>query len=335
MEKPRVTYAQVFGMKYEKGSIADLIERFVREMDGFVKPGGEVVKGVRPLGYTHRYVARRMQRATIAKALASKLKKSEVIEHCRMRANENVCPATVNQDITTLRGVLKYAGAAWNDCEDVSDAAIAAALPFLTKHNLVGKSTPRKRRPTDDEKRRLEEYFKKQNDHPLTVVDMVKVSLWQRASSRRIGESCDLLWIDWRPEDRTILVRKMKDPKDRAKSKWVALTEEAQALLYEWAHEMNTKPELRDAEQHILPFNKHTCSARYTLAKHALGILDLRLHDDRRDCASRLVENDYSAEEAILVTGHDTTKVFRRNYLSVNPAILKDGPASRREGVAQ
>jgi integrase len=199
-------------------------------------------------------------------------------------------PATVNQDIATIRGVLKYAGSAWDDCEDVSDAAISAAMPFLTKHNLVGKSTPRKRRPTDDEKRRLEEYFAAQNDHERTVVDMVKVSLWQRASSRRIGESCALLWIDWRPEDRTILVRKMKDPKNRTKSKWVALTEEAQALLYEWAYEMDEKPELRTAETRILPYNKHTCSARYTLAKHALGIVDLRLHDDRRDCGSHMVE---------------------------------------------
>jgi hypothetical protein len=91
--KPRLTYAQVFGMKYEKGSIADLIERFVKEMDGFVKADGEVVKGVRPLGYTHRYVARRMQRAAIAQKLAVKLKKSDVIEHCRARANENVCPS--------------------------------------------------------------------------------------------------------------------------------------------------------------------------------------------------------------------------------------------------
>jgi integrase len=298
MDKPRVTYAQVFGMKYEKGSIGDLIERFVKEMDG----------GVRPLGYTHRYTLKRLQHAPIAKKLAADLTKSDVIDHCRER-RKTVCGATTMQDVASLVGVLKYAGAAWNDCDKISDAIIKAAKPFLTKHNLIGKSTPRTRRPMADEKVALEAHFAAQNAHARTVVDMVKVSRWQHASSRRISESCALLWPDWRPEHQTILVRKMKDPKNRAKSKVVALPSDAQALLYEWAHEIDAKPELRTDEPRILPYNSHTCSARYTLAKKALGIVGLRLHDDRRDRGSRLIEEEgYSAEEAIQFTGTTTRR---------------------------
>jgi hypothetical protein len=108
---------------------------------------------------------------------------------------------------------------------------------------------------------------------------MVRVSKWQHASSRRIGESCALLWRLELGEKQTILVRKMKDPKNRNKQKVVALPWDAQDLLYEWAYELDAKPELRNDEPRILPFNSKTCSQRYTKAKKLLGIENLHLHD--------------------------------------------------------
>jgi integrase len=158
---------------------------------------------------------------------------------------------------------------------------------------------------------------------------MVRVSRWQHASSRRIGESCALLWRDWEPVKQTILVRKMKDPKNRAKQKWVALPWDAQDLLYEWAYEMDAKPELRNDEPRILPYKSKTCSQRYTKAKKLLGIENLHLHDDRRDRGSRLVEEDgHSAEEAIQYTGHDTTDVFQKTYMVLDPAVVAEKGAA-------
>jgi integrase len=229
------------------------------------------------------------------------------------------------QDMTCLTGVLKYAGSnpTWKDCDDVSDVAIVAAKPFLTKHNLIGNGNRRYQRPTAEQKQALEIVFAKQNLHKRTVIDMVRVSRWQQASSRRIGESCALLWRDWLPDDQTILVRKMKDPKNRTKQKVVALPWDAQELLFEWALEMNAKPDLRDDEQRILPYNSHTCTQRYTQAKHIVGIHGaLHLHDDRRDRGSRLIEEGHSAEEAIQYTGHDTTDVFQTTYMVLNPSLI-------------
>lgn len=311
-DKPRVVYAQVFASQ-QQGTVAALLDRFIKEMDG----------GVRPLGESHRYMLLRLRATTLGAMQATELRKQDVIAYCQER-RKDVAAATVGSDITALVGVLKYAGSAphW-DCDGVSDKAIKEAQPFLLKHGLVGKSIPRKRRPTADEKLLLEHHFAAQNNHPRTFIDMVRVSRWQHASSRRIGESCALLWPDWIPDDQTILVRKMKDPKNRNKSKVVALPWDAQALLYEWAYEMDAKPELRTDEPRILPFSSKSCSQRYTLAKKKLHIENLHLHDDRRDRGSRLVEEDgHTAEEAIQYTGHDTTDVFQRTYMVLNPSVI-------------
>lgn len=322
MEKPRITYAAFAAsqMKYQQGSVAALIERFIKEMES-----------IRPVGDSHELNLRRIQRHWIGAKAAVQLVKRDIIDFGHER-RKTVCAATVGQDITFLTGVLKYAGSAWDDCADVSDAAIAAAKPFMKKHGLIGKSTPRTRRPTADEKLALETYFAKQNEHARTKIDMVKVSRWQHRSTRRIGETCALLWRNWLPDDQTILVAKMKDPKNRDKKKVVGLPWDAQEMLFELAWEMNAKPELRNDEPRIFPYNKHCCSQRYSLAKNALSIVGLHLHDDRRDRGSRLVEVDgYSKEEAIAFTGHDTTQVFERTYMVLDAALIATkGPASQR-----
>jgi integrase len=170
--------------------------------------------------------------------------------------------------MTCLTSVLKYAGS----CAEVelrwrigqghqgSEALPHQARPDRQEHAA---DSPADRRREGA----LEAHFAAQNKHPRCKTDMVRVSKWQHSSSRRIGESCALLWTDWNPEKQTVLVRKMKDPRNRNKSKVVALPWDAQALLYEWAYEIDAKPELRNDEPRILPFNSKTCSQRYTLAK--------------------------------------------------------------------
>lgn len=306
--KPRMTLAQ-YRAAMQQGTIANLIERYMGEVS---------------VGTDTAYRLRKLQRHPIGAMLARDLKRADVIELCRERRKE-VRAATVNHDVVVLSTVLKYAGSGvWTDCLDVSAVEVLAAKPFLNRHDLIGKSEPRSRRPTPDEVSTLEAYFARQNDHQRTKVDMVLLTRWQIASGRRIGESCNLLWEDWRREDQTILVRKMKDPRRKNKQKVVALTPEAQAMLFE------LEP-LRDpAEPRIFPFNSKTASARYTMAKRALGIENLRLHDSRRELGSRLVERGFTANEAIGFTGHETTEIFERVYCKPDVSLLKNGPASKR-----
>jgi integrase len=316
--KPRITYAQ-FVEQQPKRTVAWVIERFINEMNGL---NGQ--PAVKTLGKSHEYSLRRIQREPIGQKLAAELTKHDIIEHAKWR-RLTVGASTVGQDIIFITGVLKYAPSAWTDCEDISDAPVQMAKPFMNKHALIAKSMPRDRRPTDEEIQRLVAYFEEQNRFHGTVIDMVQITLWQIRSSRRISESCRLLWEDWNREHHTILVRNMKDPKRRNKSKVVALPIEAQQMLEEmWP---NRNPE----EPRIFPFNSKSCSARYTLAKKDLGIQNLRLHDSRRECGTRLVEEKgFSTAEAILFTGHETVAVFERTYLKQKPELVKDGPKAQR-----
>lgn len=316
-EKPRLSYAAFIAQQKVQGpKLGSLIERFVVEMDGL---GGQ--PPVRMLGESHRFTLRRLQRTKIASIVASEFTKQDVIEFAKQRRQEGVQASTVFQDLTYLSGVLKYAGSAWDGCEEVSDSAIAAAKPFLTKHGIIGKSVPRDRRPTSEEIYRLIVYFSTPPRRgKQRRIDMVLMTLWQLYSGRRVGESCALLWEDWNREDQTILVRKMKDPKRRGKSKVVALTVEAQALLVAMC-------DVRDPyEPRILPYNKKSVSAAYTIAKKRLGIENLRLHDSRRDVTSRLLESGYTSEQVILVTGHENTSGAFRVYAKPNPSTFKNGP---------
>lgn len=318
--KPHLTYRQWKARR----TLAGLIERYLIEMNGTA-----TTPGVKPVGASMVYTLRRVARDPIGQIDAEALKKGDFVDFARRLKARGLHQATAMQYMAYATGVLKYAGSApgaeWADCENVSAAAVEAAKPYLTKHGLIGKSEPRTRRPTLEEVERLCAYFEEQNHHGRTKIDMVLLSLWQFYSARRVGESCKLLWADWNRDAQTIVVRGMKDPRRKGKVKVVALPEEAQQLLI-------ALYEVRDpAQPRIFPWNSKSASARYTLAKHALGIDGLRLHDSRRDRGTRLVEDKgFSSAEAICFTGHETPAVFERTYLRMNPEMLKHGPLAKR-----
>lgn len=296
-------------------TVAQIVERFIAAMD----------KTERPVGTSGRYTLRNVARSVLGQKIAAQLTKKDIIGHCEARRAAGVMASTVDKDVSCLTVALKYAGAAWVDCEDVSDAAISAAKPFLVRHGLTGKSIPRDRIPTPEEIERLCEYFDRPNLWNRKRIPMTLLTLWQFYSARRIGESCRLLWEDWKREEQTILVRKMKDPRKRDKRKVVALPEEAQAMLVAlW--------EIRDPnEPRIFPYRAESCIAAYVAAKKKTGIDGLHLHDSRRKCCTRLVEKGYSSAEAIMFSGHETPAVFERTYLRMDAAsVVRAGPVKLR-----
>lgn len=283
-------------------SVAQLIERFIEEM------GTDEQPGIKPLGETHLYSLRRIAREPIGLKVAEELKKSDVVDHVKWR-RLTVCAATAMQDITALSGVLKYAPSAWEDCSEVSDAAIAAAKPMLVKVGLIGKSTPRTRRPTDEEIERLLDLSMKQDQHPLAKINMVCVILFALASTRRIGEICRIQHGDINWTRRTYKVRDMKHPtKKKGNDKEFALFPELAAII-------QAQPRLNenDPTERVFPFNSKSCSHRYTEAKKKLGIVGLRFHDNRAEAISRWLKK-LPPHKVKLISGHETTLVLERVY---------------------
>lgn len=306
-------------------SLAWVIERYIREMNGYDgKPP------VRELGDSHEYILRSLQLDPIGAKMAPKLSKLDVIEHCKRRRAEltpqgtPVKPQTVQQDVTYLRGVLKYAGSAWDDCEDISDKAIKKALPFLTAHQLIAKGSPRDRRPLPAELAAIEVLAAESNTHKQSRIDMVKFSRWQVASGRRVSESCRIEWLEWDYETQTVVVHKMKDPKNRNKTKRVALTEEAQGMLLDLALEMDANPATwTNQERRIWPYVAKSAGAKYTRLKKKAGIVDLHLHDSRAECYTSMREKGIPGAIAILVTGHETEALPERVYKRMKAESFK------------
>lgn len=286
--------------------VKDLIDRFIEEM-----------RGIKPVGVSHLYCLRRLQKAPLAEIQAHELKKHDIIEHVKARRATGICAATAMHDLTFLRGVLQYAPSAWDDCEDVSAAPIVAAMPVLNKHGLVGKSTPRKRRPTDEEVARLVEYLTEQDAR--SNVKVVPCLLFALASTRRRGEICRLQWGDVDFEKRTYMIRDVKHPTQKKGNHKVF------ALLPELEEIIKRQPRLtNEPTERVFPYNDKSLGARYTLAKKTLGIEDLRFHDNRRDAISRFLARGLPPHKVRLISGHETTVILEKVYDKRPPTEVFD-----------
>lgn len=318
--KPRLSYQQFVATQQQPNTIASLIDRYVVA----------VAELGRPVGTSSLFCLRRLQTEPIAKIVAAKLTKQDVVDHARMRIAVPVLPCTVLKDLTAISVVLKYAASAWDDCEGVTAAQLDLAKPFLGKLELIGKSEPRSRRPTDEEHALILEHFREQNKDRRCKIPMDIVADWQRKSARRISETCKLLWLDWQPFDQTIMVRGMKDPRTRNKNRLAAIPADAQAILFDLAYAMNERSELRTDEKRIFPYRPQTCSARYTQAKKELQLVypgmfeNLHMHDSRRDCASTLAERGMTSNQIRKVTQHETNQILDRVYNRPDPSTFKD-----------
>lgn len=318
-----------------KLTVAHIISRYIAEM-GRQKGG---IPGVRPLGESHYCNLQRIAREPFGQLVAAEVTKADVIAFAR-ELRQRVKPSTVNAYVGFVGGVFDYAGAAWKDCDSLSKAPMTAARAFLMKNDIIGKSVPRDRRPTDEEFAAIQAAAEVRNTKQKTRIDLAKLERWQKASSRRLSESCRMKWCDWNREDHTLTVYGMKDPRRKGKVKVVALPDDAQEMLVE-IEPKRLRPEdpnepvfgWVDKDGTVRPYNPHSASQASRDVKKKLGIVGLRLHDSRRDCGSRLVEKGYTSAEAIGFTGHETTQVFERTYMRPDVALLKDGPASKRNGI--
>jgi len=247
---------------------------------------------------TQRAVLTRLQREPIGAIDGPKLTSKDVIDHAKKRAADGACAATAAADIVYLSGVLSYAKPGWN-MADVSDAAVREAKPLLRRLRLIGPSKRRTRRPTDEETRQIVERLRSRS--PL-LADIVE---FQDQSARRISETCRLLWADLSEATKTIIVRDMKHPRMKeGNDKRVALPDTALEVIMRQPR----------TDRRIFPMQPKAVSAAYRLAVNALGFPDLRLHDMRRGCSTRLLEQGYSVPEVMLVTAHDSAGMVLTTY---------------------
>jgi integrase len=159
---------------------------------------------------------------------------------------------------------------------------------------------------------------------------MVDIILIQVLTTRRISETMRLKWGDVNHEDRTCIVRDLKDPKRKKGNDAVfPLLGKAWDLVMEQPRLTN------DPNERIFPYNHRTVIAKFVEAKKDLGIKNLHLHDLRREGASRLFEAGYDVQEVMMMTLHKTPIMLLRVYTKLKPADMHLGPAKRRGLVSE
>ena len=298
---------------------SELIEWFIGEMNGF-----DGALPIKALGESHLYCLRRLQVAPIADIEVQDLDRADWVDHIKLRRRA-VGAATAMHDITFARGVLKYAASARNVKEGISEASIAAAMPVLQKHGLVGKSIARTRRPTADEEERLLAFLGAQDER--ATVKVAPCMRFALRSTRRRGEICRMQWGDVDFERETYMIRDVKHPtKKKGNHKTFALFPELAEII-------RGQPRLTDSpEERVFPYNDKSLGARYTLAKKALGIEDLRFHDNRREAITRWLEI-LPPHKVRQISGHENTIILERVYAAPRPEDLGVEVAQLRAGM--
>lgn len=290
---------------FEPGTVAWLIQRYIEEIG--TMPG-------KAFGVTHLYHLRRLQKMPIGRIQAHALRAADIVAHVKMR-RLTVGAATSTQDLAYLRGPLAYAKHGFG-MDEISIQALADAKPLLDKFQLVGKSRPRERRPTTDEYARLLAYFR---EHYRGQIPMAAILEFAVLTARRISEICRLRWCDVNFEDRTCIVRDMKDPKHKIGN------DHEFPLLGRSFEIVMEQPRV---DERIFRCRSQSVTMAYIRAKHHLGITDLRFHDNRREATSRLFEQGYSVPEVMVVSGHKNPKELIRSYTKLKASDLHRGPAN-------
>lgn len=308
-------------------TVTQLIDRYIGEM------GTDAQPGLKPIGITNWYSLKAIARRPIGQMVAADLKRGDIIEYAKQR-RQTVCPSTVNQDLSYLTVVLKYAGSAWDDCENVSAAPIEAAKVVMLKYQLIGKSVPRKRVPSDEEVAKLLDYYTEHKGRKLRMPDVIAFGL---ASTRRRGEICRMTWgdIDWDRKDEhgnptpMYMVRDIKHPqKKRGNHRWFPLFPELAAII-------KRQPRLdpNDPAERVFPFVPESVSQSYICAKKACGITNLRLHDNRRAAITMWLGILKNPHQVKLISGHETTHILERVYDASDPVKLHAAVASMLKSV--
>ena len=210
-------------------------------------------------------------------------------------------PATALNYLSQLSAVFSTARPLWGyplDAQAMQDAQkVCGTMGF------VGKAEERTRRPTLDELDKLMQHFQDASEANLRTMPMHRVVAFAIFSTRRQAEILRITWDDYEPEQKRVLVRRMKNPGQKGGvDTWVELPDPCCAII-------DATPQKK---AQIFPYNSDTVSRRFTEACKFLGIEDLHFHDLRHEGISRLAEEGRTVPQLASVSGHKAWKSLER-----------------------
>ena len=242
----------------------------------------------------------------ICDVVAKETTPAHLIDHIRDRRARGAGPATAINDLVWLRVIYKIARPAWGI--DIDPQVVEDAFVFCRTQKLISRAKKRERRPTADELKRLDQYFKETDGRHQRTTPMRKVFWFAIFSSRRRDEISRIRWDDNNEKVKTGVVRDAKHPRQKeGNHKRFNYTDEAWAIV-------ESMPKVADE---IFPFGSKGVGKLFTETCKELGIKDLKLHDMRHEATSRLFEAGLSIVEVQGYTLHEDWNVLKR-YTHLN-----------------
>lgn len=263
-------------------------------------------------GKDKKYRLAAMERSELAGTSIAKLTMRDFVDHAKHR-RITVSGSTASAEMAYLKTVLDASLPFFGI--PVNIAEFDAAKKYLLTMNIIHQSNKRTRRIAPEEINTFIEalHIKALNSINKTPYD--DIFRFALCSCMRLGEICSLLWGDISEESRSILVRNRKDPRKKEGNHMVV------PLLGDAWDIVNKQP--RGGER-IFPYRSQTISQVFAAVKEKTGLQDIRLHDTRREAASRLFELGFSVEEVAQVTGHKNLQTLWTVYREIYPQTLHD-----------
>ena len=263
-------------------SVASILDRYACE-----------IHAIKPFGRSKMASVRQLQRF-FTDASVGDLNNKLLTTYASNR-RQTVAGSTVVQELSYLGQALDIARDLWG--LQMVHNPVKQAMPTLRLLKLTGATEERDRRPTTQEMALLLEAT---GHHWLN--DFIRIAA---DSAMRQSEIHGLLWSDLDFENRTILVRQRKDPKNKeGNDQLIPMFDQTKAVL-------EALP--RHGEKVFEnPKTAPSVSDAFAKLTKRLEIDNLRFHDLRHEAVSRLFERGFSIEQVALVSGHKDWKQLKR-----------------------
>jgi integrase len=268
-------------------TVADAVARYRKEV-------GES----NPIGRTKEYVLRQIEQRNdgLGGIKVCNLTAANVVHY--ITKQRNISGVTANIEVYALNSVLEIARILFE--WPMREGVMCQARKTLVHMKRIGVSKKCDRRPTLDELSRLREWFGL-HSKSLTpdIFDFILDSCFRPPS-----EITRLRWEDLNVEDRTILIRDRKDPREKiGNDQVVPLRGRCLEIILRQDR----------VNEFIFPVNGKTWSTIFPRACNELGIKGLRLYDLRHEAISRMVESSgWNLFKMMLVSGHKDPKTMKR-----------------------
>lgn len=263
------------------------------------------------IGRTKKYVLEALANYKIASILASNLRSSDLVEHCKFRRDEasKPKPQTVYHDVTYLRSVMKAAKPLFNINANLTYHD--EAIQILVDARLIARSGNRNdKSPTEDELEKMREGLRERQSHRTATtpyLDILDISL---LTAMRISEITSIRWEDFNYEKKTLIIRNRKSPSNKIGNDSII------PLIGDAAEILKRQPRSTEVikSELIFPHNPRTVTAGWQRVRKSLNVGDIRYHDIRRYAATNLIKAGLPINLVSLITGHRNINILHNIY---------------------